>query len=86
MAKKGKKKSKPKEAPEICDNHFIQSDWELIKQLISNSEEDMNNILYLRRKNAIARVRKNLMEIKRICHYLRKSLSCQKQDNDGFYD
>jgi len=86
MSYKKSKKEKVEEDFELFDNHNIQDDWEMIKKLISDCHNDMDKILQKRGINATRRVRKNLQLIKKLSHYLRKSLSYQVQDNRGDYD
>jgi len=69
------------------DFYQIRSDWEAIKKLINENEEDIDKLLHEQGYNASIRARNQILSIQKMCTYIRKSILLQRRDNkSNYYD
>lgn len=68
------------------DNHNIDEDWQNLRKFINEIEPDIYKFIgQAKNKKAATRVRKRLIEIRKIASKLRISIGLQRQDNSSMY-
>ena len=67
------------------DNHEIRTDWNELKELIKDTEPDLDRVLQKKGINASVRVRNNLSKIKHLCFRIRQGIRFQREDNKSGY-
>ena len=69
------------------DDYNIDERFQQIKEVLIESEKDLFKFIGpTRNKKAATRFRKNMNEIRRMIHQIRKAVQYQRQVNDSVYE